>query len=31
MLRTLAILRNRINKLSIKEKREIYSKLPRFY
>jgi len=31
MLRTVAILRNKINNLSIEEKREIYSKLNRFY
>ena len=31
MLRTIAILRNKINNLSIEEKREIYSKLNQFY
>ena len=31
MLRTVVILRNKINNLSIEEKREIYSKLNRFY
>jgi len=31
MLRTVAILRDKINNLSIEEKREIYSKLNRFY
>ena len=31
MLRTVAILRDKINNLSIEEKHEIYSKLNRFY